>query len=81
MTVDDHAKRNAIVVYFPTRLDIMITSTKQRTTEQIMKQVYTTGAQVDMNTWNVYVTDDFGFLVEVGFDGLAVYHPNLDLDM
>lgn len=40
-----------------------------------MKQVYTTGAQVDMNTWNVYVTDDFGF------DGLAVYHPNLDMDM
>ena len=59
----------------------MITSTKHRTTEQIMKQVYTTGAQVDMNTWNVYVTDDFGFLVEVGFDGLAVYHPNLDVDM
>ena len=46
-----------------------------------MKQIYTTGAQVDMNTWNVYVTDDFGFLVEVGFDGLAVYHPNLDMDM
>ena len=46
-----------------------------------MKQVYTAGAQVDMNTWNVYVTDDFGFLVEVGFDGLAVYHPNLDMDM
>ena len=46
-----------------------------------MKQVYTTGAQVDMNTWNVYVTDDFGLLIEVGFCGLAVYHPNLDLDM
>ena len=46
-----------------------------------MKQVYTTGAQIDMKTWAVYVTDDFGFLVEVGFDGLAVYHPNRDLDM
>ena len=46
-----------------------------------MEQVYTTGAQMDMNTWNVYVTDDFGCLVEVGFDGLAVYHPNHDLDM
>jgi len=59
----------------------MITSTKQRTTEQIMKQVYTTGAQIDTNNWNVYVTDDFGFLVKVGFDGLGVYHPNLDVDM
>lgn len=46
-----------------------------------MEQVYTTGAQVDMNTWNVYVTDDFGLLIEVGFRGLAVYHPNLDVDM
>ena len=46
-----------------------------------MKQVYTTGAQVDMNTWKVYVTDDFGLLIEVGFCSLAVYHPNLDLDM
>jgi len=27
------------------------------------------------------VTDDFGFLVEVGFDDLVVYHPNLDVDM
>lgn len=46
-----------------------------------MEQVYTTGAQVDMNTWNVYVTDDFGLFIEVGFRGLAVYHPNLDVDM
>ena len=46
-----------------------------------MKQVYTAGAQIDMTTWNVYVTDDFGLLVEVGFDGLAVYYPNLDMDM
>ena len=46
-----------------------------------MEQVYTTGAQVDKTTWDVYVTDDFGFFVEVGFDGLAVYHPNRDLDM
>ena len=46
-----------------------------------MKQVYTAGAQVDTTNWNVYVTDNFGFFVEVGFDGLAVYHPNLDMDM
>ena len=46
-----------------------------------MIQVYTTGAQIDMNNWNVYVTDDFGLLIKVGFDGLAVYHPNFDMDM
>ena len=46
-----------------------------------MIQVYTTGAQVDTSTWDVYVTDDFGLLTEVGFVGLAVYHPNLDLDI
>ena len=47
-----------------------------------MKQVYTAGAQVDTTNWNVYVTDNFGFFfVEVGFDGLAVYHPKLDMDM
>jgi hypothetical protein len=46
-----------------------------------MEHVYTTGAQVDKTTWDVYVTDDFGLLIEVGFGGLAVYHPNLDVDM
>ena len=40
-----------------------------------MEQVYTTGAQVDMNTWNVYVTDDFGFLVEVGFSWSGCVPP------
>jgi|GEM_PF-3658092 len=47
----------------------------------MLNQVYTTGAQIDTNTWDVFVTNDFGALVEVGFDGLAIYHPRLDMDM